>query len=183
MVDEQIKSLWPQLQHTEGPISWPVLDELAESLAEDSANWKSLAKRYDELALSRKDYFGYDQLFKPAIFAKAAPKLNKETILQISPFLVEKLCEAGFDDDAIQLEVFSAACGTMGDVILPTFIDFIHKEENTHGAWIFLWGLLRLARQADEPIRKPIIDFCVVFLELANCDKISLNDLKTDIDE
>ncbi len=176
MDDKKIKSLWFQLQHTEDPIPWPVLDEFAEALAEDPAIWKSLAKRYDELALSGEDYFGYEQLYIPAILAKAAPKLNKETILEISPFLVEKLCEAGFDDDDIQLEVFSAACGSMGAVILPTVIDFIYKEENTHGAWIFLWGLLRLARQADEPIRKQTIDFCVDFLEQADRDEISLYD-------
>ena len=126
--------------------------------------------------MSGEDYFGYEQLYIPAIFAKAAPKLNKETILQISPFLVEKLYEAGFDDDDIQLEVFSAACGSMGAVILPTGIDFICKEENTHGAWIFLWGLLRLAMQADELIRKQIIDFCIDFLEQADRNEIRFYD-------
>lgn len=176
MDDEKIKSLWFLLQHTEGPIPWPVLDKFAEVLTEDPAIWKSLAKRYNELSLSGEDYFGYEQLYIPAIFAKAAPKLNKETILEISPFLVEKLCEAGFDDDDIQLEVFSTACGSMGAVILPTVIDFICKEENTHGAWIFLWGLLRLAKQADEPIRKQTIDFCVDFLVQADRDEINLYD-------
>ncbi len=81
MDDEKIKSLWSQLQHTEGPIPWSVLDEFAEALAEYPAIWKSLAKRYDELALSGEDYFGYEQLYIPAIFAKTAPKLNKETII------------------------------------------------------------------------------------------------------
>jgi len=182
MDDEKIKSLWLQLQHTDGPIPWQVLDKFAEVLAEDPAIWKSLAKRYDELALSREHYFGYEPLYIPVIFAKAAPKLNKETILEISPFLVEKLCEAGFDDDDIQLEVFSAACGSMGAVILPTVIDFIYKEEHTYGAWIFLWGLLRLAKQADELIRKQVIDLCVEFLQQAERGEINLSDAESAAD-
>ena len=176
MDDEKNQILWRQLQHTEGPIPWPVLDEFADALVKEPSIWHDLAGRYNELALCSVDYFGYEQLYIPAIFAKVAPRLDRETILDMALFLVEKLCEAGFDDDDIQLEVSSAACGSMGVVILPTVMDFIYKEENTYGAWFFLWGLLRLAKQADESMRKQVIDFCVDFLELADRDVVSLSD-------
>jgi len=176
MDDKKIQILWRQLHHTEGPIPWPVLDEFADALVKEPSIWQDLARRYNKLALCSIDYFGYEQLYIPAIFAKSAPKLEKETILEMAPFLVEKLCEAGFDDDDIQLEVFSAACGSMGAIILPTVLDFIYKEEDTYGAWFFLWGLLRLARQADESMCKQVIDFCVDFLEQADRDEISLSD-------
>ena len=176
MDDKNIQILWRQLQHTEGPIPWPVLDEFADALVKEPSIWQDLARRYNELALCSVDYFGYEQLYIPVIFAKSAPRLDKETILQVAPFVVEKLCEAGFDDDDIQLEVCSAACGSMGAVILPTVMDFIYKEEDTYGAWFFLWGLLRLARQADESMRKQVIDFCVDFLEQADRDEVSLFD-------
>ena len=182
MDDEKLKSLWQQLQHTEGSIPWPALDEFAKILAEEPAIWKTLAKRYNELALSREGYLGYEPLYIPAIFARAAPSLNQETILEITPFLVEKLCEAGFDDDDVQLEVFSAACGSMGPVIIPTVIDFLYKEEHTYGAWVFLWGLLRLAKEADESIRKQVIDISVAFLEQAERGEISLSDADSAVD-
>ena len=176
MDGEKAKILWSQLQHTEGPIPWTVLDEFTDALVNEPAIWKSLARRYNELALSIDNYFGYELLYIPAIFAKAAPRLSKETISEISTFLVEKLCEAGFDDDDILLEVFFAACGSMGTVILPTVLDFILKEEDTYGAWVFLWGLLRLAEHANNELRRRVIDFCVDFLKKADNGEISLSD-------
>ncbi len=176
MDKKRLELLWQQVQHTEGEIPWSVLDEFAEILAGEPVIWKSLAKRYNELALFREGYFGFEQLYIPAIFTKAAPNFNEEMKLEIAPFLVEKLCEAGFDDDDMLLEVFSAACGSVGALIIPTVIDFLYKEENTHGAWVFLWALLRLAKEADEPTRKKVIDVSVKFLEQAECGEISLSD-------
>ncbi|MHB9071751.1 MAG: YecA family protein [Sedimentisphaerales bacterium] len=172
----KVKLLWSQLQHTEGPIPWTAINEFASALINEPAIWKQLAKRYNKIALSTDNHSGYELLYIPAIFAKVAPKLSKETKLEISPFLVEKLCEAGFDDDDILLEAFSAACGSMGVVILPTVMDFILKEEDTYGAWVFLWGLLRLAKRADNELRNSVIDFCVDFLKKADNGEISLLD-------
>ena len=169
-------SIWIELQHTQGPIPWPAINQFANALVENPPTWKSLAKRYNKIALYGVDYCGYEELYIPAIFAKAAPRLSKETILEISPFLVEKLCEAGFDDNDILLEAFSAACGSMGVAILPTVLDFIVKEDDTLGAWVFLWGLLRLAEHADDQLRKQVIDFCVDFLKQADQGKIDLSD-------
>ena len=55
-------------------------------------------------------------------------------------------------------------------------MDFIVKEEDTVGAWVFLWGLLRLADQADDQLRRRVIDFCVDFLQQADCGEIGLSD-------
>ena len=135
-------------------------------------------KRYDTITLSRDDYQGYEDLYIPAIFAKATPRFSNEFILQISPFLLEKLSEAGYDDEDIRLEVLSAACGSMGPVILPKVMEFIDREEDTQGAWVFLWGLLRLAGQTeDQPLRNQVIQYCVEVLELADRNEIRLIDV------
>lgn len=176
MDDGKMKALWSKLRHTDGPIPWTVLDEFADALVNDPVIWKQLAKRYNELALTTENHSGYELLYIPAIFAKAAPKLSNEAKSEMFPFLVEKLCEAGFDDDDLLLEVCSAACGSMGTVIVPTVIDFILKEENTYGAWVFLWGLLRLAKRADDGLRRRVVDFCVDFLKKADDGEISLMD-------
>jgi len=70
----------------------------------------------------------------PAIFALAAPKLDDRKRCYVAGFLLEKLSEAGQQDDDLLMEVLQAACGSLGPVILPQVLDTISKEKDTFGA-------------------------------------------------
>ena len=175
--DRQHPLPWQALAATEGDIPWEAIFAFSDALEADPGLWRQLAKRYDAVTLFRTDYRGFEDLYIPAIFAQAAPQLDQETRLEISPFLLEKLSEAGYEDSDIRLEVLSAACGSLGPVILPQVMEFIDCEEDTDGAWVFLWSLLRLAEQADEQVRRQVIDFCVEVLRLAHDDQVSVFDV------
>ena len=168
---------WDALAATEGQIPWQVINTFADALAAEPALWVQLAKRYDAVELIR-EYRGYEDLYIPAIFAQASGRLSMETKRQIGPYLLEKLSEAGYQDDEIGMEVFSAACGSLGPVILPDVMDFIDREENTNGAWIFLWSLLQLAKQAEDEVRTRVINFCVEVLTLADQGQVPLIDVE-----
>ncbi|MBM4025476.1 MAG: hypothetical protein FJ280_08715 [Planctomycetes bacterium] len=54
----------------------------------------------------------------------------------------------------------------MGPAIVPAVLDAIADEPDTHGAWIFLWGLTKLAaRSEDEALRGRVIRACIDLLE------------------
>ncbi len=179
MTDNTHQSLpWDALTASEDNIPWQAINAFSEALVANPDIWRYLARRYDIITLFRSDYRGYEDLYIPAIFAKAGPQLSQQTRLEISPFLLEKLSEAGYDDEDIRLEVVSAACGSLGPVILPKVMEFISDEEDTGGAWVFLWSLLKLAEHAEEQIRQQVIDFCVDVLTLAKQGLIALIDVE-----
>jgi uncharacterized protein YchJ len=75
------------------------------------------------------------------------------------------------------LEAFTAACGCMGPVILPFVIEQIEKEEDTYGAWVFLWSMLKLASETkDQSMKNRVIDYCVKTLEDALNGEINYSD-------
>jgi len=87
--------------------------------------------------------------------------------------LVEKLAEAGQEDDDLLMEVFVAACGSMGPVILPAVLDAIAKETDHRGAWFHLWGLTKMAaRSEDIELRDHVIQACMDLLTQVDCGKI-----------
>ena len=77
--------------------------------------------------------------------------------------------EAGYDDADLSLNVLTAACGSMGPVILPAVLDAIENEPDTDGAWFYLWGLTELAANTEDPeVRHAVIRACTDLLEQAD---------------
>jgi hypothetical protein len=65
----------------------------------------------------------------------------------------------------------------MGPVILPFVMDAIDREEDTVGAWVFLWSFLKLAAHEKDPAaKKKVIDFCVTHLNKALRDELDISD-------
>ena len=162
---------WNELAHTQGDIPWKILDDFTEALIQTPSLWKELAARYDKITITE-DYSGYEELYIPYLFAKAGPQLNNKT--EIIPFLLEKLSETGRDDADYLLEAFSAACGSMGSVIVPYVLDAIEQEQNTVDAWVFLWSLLKLA--TGSQYESQVVEYCVEYLNQALNDKVSIAD-------
>lgn len=176
MESEPKQLKWDELAHTEGQIPWQVLEDFIEALIQTPSVWEEIARRYDAITIIQ-DYNGYEELYIPYIFAKAAPKLNSENKIKIIPFLLEKLSEAGQDDNDYMLEAFNAACGRMGPVILPFVLKAIEKEEDTFGAWVFLWSLLKLAADEKNPgAKQNVIDYCVERLNKALRNELDVSE-------
>jgi hypothetical protein len=71
------------------------------------------------------------------------------------------------------MEVLTAACGSMGSVILPAVLDAIENEPDTEGAWFHFWGLTELADQTENAdVRNRAIQACTELLQEANNGEI-----------
>jgi len=157
---------WEALQHQEGSIPWPALREFADAVVTDPAVVDELVSLYEQVFNSAYDRICYADIYVPAIFALAAPRLNEDRRRQIGTLLVEKLAEAGREDADLLMEVLLAACGSMGPVILPAVLDAIAKEPDMEGAWFHLWGLTELAAKTDNTeIRSRVIMACRELLQ------------------
>ncbi len=168
---------WHALKHTEGDIPWPALYKFAAAVVTDSSIINDLVELYEQAWESGYDHEHYEQYYVPAIFALAAPQLSDEKRREIGVFLVEKLAEAGYDDADISIEVLTAACGSMGSVVLPMVLNAIENEPDTEGAWFNFWGLTELAGETDDTeLRSRVIRACMDLLQQADHGEIDLID-------
>ena len=164
---------WEALKHTEGDIPWSALYEFAAAVVTDNSLIGDLVELYEQAWESGHDHEHYEEYYVPAIFALAAPQLSNDRRREIGVFLVKKLAEAGYDDADISMEVLTAACGSMGTVVLPFVLETIAKEPDHQGAWYHLWGLTELvAKTEDAELRTSIIRACMELLQQADHGEI-----------
>ncbi|MCX5645116.1 MAG: SEC-C domain-containing protein [Phycisphaerae bacterium] len=176
MNSESSQLPWDELQRTEGGVPWLALHAIADAVVADREVTRELFEVYDQ-AYEAVDYTAYADLYVPAIFTLAAPRLDSERRREIGSFLVERLVRAGEDDSDVSMEVLQAAAGTLGPVILPAVLDAIAKEPDADGAWLYLWTLTTLAAKADDPdLRSRVVQACVNLLERADRGQIDLMD-------
>ncbi|MHC4517401.1 MAG: SEC-C metal-binding domain-containing protein [Planctomycetota bacterium] len=168
---------WEALQHETGGIPWSALRTFAEAVVDDVEVIERLFDVYTaahEVALTETCYA---DLYVPAIFALAAPRLEGEHRRTICKFLATKLAEAGRDDDDMTMELLTAAAGTFGPAVLPAVLETIASEPDSRGAWVFLWSLTVLAAQSnDEMLRRRVIEACLELLEKADRGEAELSD-------
>ena len=164
---------WEALRHTEGGIPWSALSEFGAAVVRERSLTDDLFELYEQAYESECDHAHYEEYYVPAIFALAAPQLSDERRREIGSFLIEKLSEAGYDSAEISMEVLTAACGSMGPVILPAVLDAIENEPDMDGAWFHLWGLTELAARTEDPeVRDPVIKACTDLLQEAERGQI-----------
>jgi len=173
MEDKIAQLPWEALKCAEGDIPWPALYEFAAAVVVEPLVIDALIKLYEQTLESGYDHEHYEEFYVPAIFALAAPQISDERRSEIGTFLVEKLAEAGREDADILMEVLSAACGSMGPVILPVVLDTIAKEPDHEGAWFHLWGLMKMAAKSkDIELCERVIQACMDLLTQADSGKI-----------
>jgi len=177
MEDKLTQLPWEALKHTEGDIPWSALYKFAAAVVVDPFVEDALIELYEQALESGYDHEHYEEFYVPAIFALAAPQLSDERRSEVGNVLVEKLADAGHEDDDLLMEVLTAACGSMGSVILPAVLDTIAKEPDHRGAWFSLWGLTELAvKSKDIELRDRVIQACMDLLTQADRGKIELID-------
>ncbi len=173
MEDKTAQLPWAALRQTEGDIPWSALYKFAAAVVNNQSITDALIELYEQALESGYDNEHYEEFYIPAIFALAAPQLSDEVRSEIGAFLVEKLAEAGYEDDDLLMEVLAAACGSMGPVILPVVLDTIAAEPNREGAWYHLWGLTEMAAKSEDiKLRDRIIQACMDLLTQADRGKI-----------
>ena len=173
MEDKTAQLPWEALKNTEGDIPWSALYKFAAEVVVDPSAVDALIELYEQTLESGYDHEHYEEFYVPAIFALAAPQLSNERRSEIGDVLVEKLADAGHEDDDLLMEVLAAACGSMGPVILPVILDTIAKEPDHRGAWFHLWGLTELAPKSDDTeVRNRVIQACMDLLTQVDRGKI-----------
>ena len=173
MEDKITQLPWEALKHTEGDIPWTTLYKFAAEVVVEPSVVDALIELYEQALESGCEHEHYEEFYVPAIFALAAPQLSDERRSEIGDVLVEKLADAGHEDDDLLMEVLAAACGSMGPVILPVVLDTIAKEPDRQGAWFHLWGLTELAPKSDDTeVRNRVIQACMDLLTQADRRKI-----------
>ena len=160
---------WDQLQRTTGDIPWPALHAFADAAATDPEVVHRLFEVFDRAYENAINQDTYADLYVPAIFALAAPRLDAAQRREIGSWLVGQMGRAARDDADLTLEVLESAAGTMGPVILPAVLDAIANEPDMYGAWFHLWGLTVLTAKSDDAeLRSRVIRACVELLEKAD---------------
>jgi uncharacterized protein YchJ len=173
MEDKTAQLSWETLKQTEGDIPWSALYKFAAAVVVEPSVADSLIELYEQAMESGYDHEHYEDFYVPAIFALAASQLNDERRSEIGAFLVEKLAEAGYEDDDLLMEILTAACGSIGPVILPVVLDTITQEPNCEGAWFHLWGLTEMAAKSNAiEFRNRVIQACMDLLTQADRGKI-----------
>lgn len=173
MEDKAAQLPWEALKHTEGDIPWSALYKFAAAVTVDPPVVDELLELYEQTLESGYDNEHYEEFYVPVIFALAAPQLSDERRSEIGAFLVEKLAEAGYEDDDLLMEVLVAACGSMGPVVLRAVLETIATEPDHEGAWFRLWGLTELAPKSnDTEVRNRVIQACMDLLTQADRGEI-----------
>ena len=173
MEDKLAQLPWDALKHTEGDIPWSALYKFAAAVVVDPSVVDALIELYEQTLESGYDQEHYEEFYVPAIFALAAPQLSDERRSEIGDFLVEKLVEAGYEDDDLLMEILAAACGSIGPVILRVVLETIATEPDQEGAWFHLWGLTELAPKSNDiEVRNRVIQACMDLLTQADRGKI-----------
>jgi hypothetical protein len=166
MNDASSQLPWQELWHKEGPIPWSALEVFAEAVTVDADVSTGLFEAYDKVEEVWLKESCYVDLYVPAIFTMAAPHLSEERRRPIGEFLLKRLVKAGHDDNDLGLESLTVACGSLGSTILPAVFDAIEQEQDSSGAWFFLWSLTALAAQTDDTaIRDRTVQVCARLLE------------------
>ena len=164
---------WEALKQTGGDIPWPALYEFAAAVVVDPLVVDRLIDLYNQGVAWDYGIEHYEEFYVPAIFALAAPQLGRERRREIGRFLLEKLAEAGYEDEDLLMEVLATACGSMGAEILPLVLETIANEPDEEGAWFHLWGLTELAVKTDDTqIREHVIRACTELLGQADRGEI-----------
>ncbi len=173
MEDKIAQLPWEALKQTEGDIPWSTLYKFAAEVVVEPSVVDALIELYEQALESGYEHEHYEEFYVPAIFALAAPQLSDERRSEIGAFLVEKLAEAGYEDNDVLMEILMAACGSMGPVILPVVLDTIATEPDHEGAWFYLWGLTEMAAKSEDiELRGRVIQACMDLLTQADRGKI-----------
>jgi hypothetical protein len=168
MTDAFSQLPWEDLRRTEGDLPWSALETFADAVVSNPDLARELFAEYDR-AWQAGDIPTYINLYVPAIFALAAPKLGDPQHREIGGLLVDRLMEAGKEGATLTQEALSAAAGSMGPILLPKVLDMLEsvpQNEQKAGAWPQCWNLTALAIKAeDATIRDRTIQACVRLLE------------------
>jgi len=168
---------WDELEHIEGDIPWPALRRLAEAVATDPTVTQKLFDVYDRVYEAGSDQVCYADLYVPAIFALAAPKLDDEQKREIGNGLLDRLDEAAEGMADINEDALTTAIGKLGPVVLPAILDVIPVRHDPSNAWYSLWNLTLLAAETeDSSLRDPVIQACVDLLERVDRDEVYVDD-------
>jgi hypothetical protein len=163
---------WEDLRRMEGDLPWPALETFAEAVVGNPDLAQELFAEYDR-AWQAVDVLTYIDLYVPAIFALAAPRLGEEQRREIGDFLIDKLMEAGQEDAELTEDALLAACGSMGPVILPKVLDTLEAMPDTSGAWSRCWNLTAVAAGTeDTAVRSRTAQACIRLLEQIERDTI-----------
>jgi len=172
-MDGKSKLPWEALKEIGGDIPWEALSKFAAAVVVDPLVVNRLIDLYEQGVDSDFGLEHYEEFYVPAIFALAAPQLSAERRCEIGRFLLEKLAEAGYDDDDLLMEVLATACGCMGAEILPLVLETIASEPDDKGAWLHLWGLTELAADSDDSqVQQEVIGACTELLQQADRGEI-----------
>jgi len=158
---------WEDLHRMEGDLPWAALETFADAVVDDPALAQELFAEYDR-AWQAGDVPTYVDLYVPAIFALAAPRLGDRQRREIGDFLVDRLLEAGPEGADLTEGALLAACGSLGPVVLPKVLDALEATKSSYHsiAWSRCWDLTALALETeDAELRDRTIQACVRLLE------------------
>ncbi len=159
---------WEELRRTEGDLPWPALETFVEAVVSDADVARQLFAEYEK-AWAAGDVPTYVDLYVPAIFALAAPRLSDQQRRELGSWLVDKLLEAGYEGADLAEEALVSAAGLMGPVILPKVLDTLEtmpEGEDYAEPWVRCWNLTTLAAKTnDAAIRARTIQACLRLLE------------------
>jgi hypothetical protein len=161
---------WEELRRTEGDLPWAALETFAEAVVSDRDVARQLFAEYEK-AWQAVDVPTYMDLYVPAIFTLAAPRLSDEQRREIGSWLVDKLIEAGYEEADLAEEALLSAAGAMGPVILPKLLDTLEgmppdDGDDSSEAWSQCWSLTTLATKTDDAaVRTRTIQACLRLLE------------------
>jgi hypothetical protein len=168
VTDESLQLPWEDLRRVEGDVPWAALETFADTVVADPTLAQELFAEYDQ-AWQAVDVPTYVDLYVPAIFTLAAPKLDDKQRRAIGSFLVDKLIEADREEADLSAEALLAAAGSLGPVILPKVLDALEsmpEGQDESGAWLRCWNLTALAAETDDAaVRDRTIRVCIRFLE------------------
>jgi hypothetical protein len=176
VTDKSLQLPWEDLRRVEGDLPWTALETFANAISADPDIAGALFAEYDR-AWQAVDEPTYIDLYVPAIFALAVPKLKDEQRREIGGFLVDRLIEAGLEEAELTEEALLAAAGSLGPIILPKVLDALESmpEDNNDDeadAWSRCWSLTALAAKTDDTaIRDRTIRACIRLLEQIEQDK------------
>lgn len=164
---------WDALWERASEIPWAALNAFADAVVADARVVDELLEAYDESVRKHEVEECYADLYVPAVFAMAAPRLSDDRRVRIGESLIDRLVEAGRVHDELDEDALVVACGSMGPAILPAVLDAIERESDLAGAWFDLWNLTELVvRTEDVEIREKVAQACVSVLEKVDRDEI-----------
>jgi hypothetical protein len=156
------EALWGQSEE----IPWEAMTAFADAVVTDPGVADELLAAYDEARRKLETEATYMDLYVPAVFAIAAPRLSDEQRRRIGEFLIRRFVEVEKANDDLKSEAFAAALGTLGPVILPAALDAIEREPDLGCEWLKLWDLPSLINQSqDAELRERIVRVCIDLLE------------------